>query len=461
MFMQKRFEEAAELVKKARSVRVVTHMDADGLSAGGILSKALKRAGKDYSIAVVPSIRKSEVEDLEPVDLNIFADLGSGSLDLLAPKYKGEKTIVLDHHQVHGEEWRSLVHINPELSGHDGSREISGAGVAYWLARTMDEENKDLSALAVVGAVGDIQNFWGKLESFNAEILKDAVEEKVVEADNDLLFYGRHTRPIFKTLQYFTDPFVPGVSNDESGTISLLQALNVPLKDGDKWRSAIDLNKEEKQRIADELIQRAMTRIPQELMQYIPGLVIGEVYTNVREDDGTELKGCLEFSTCLNATGRNEKPEVGLKIAEGKRGVHYDSLMSLLRKHRKNIAQGLSFVEEIGTKVGPKGYAQYFDAGKEIGTSIIGTIAGMSLGNENLDPYKPMLGFGRANGGVKVSARCSRILVLQGIDMAGAIRNAAESMGGIGGGHSCACGAFIPGDNIEGFVERFEKGMMG
>ncbi|MFH1425080.1 MAG: DHH family phosphoesterase [archaeon] len=460
MFMQKQYEEACQLVKNSRSIQIVTHIDADGLSAGGIISKALKRQGKDFNVVPLASISKKSVANLEPDELNIFTDLGSGNLNVLAEKFRKEKTIILDHHQVHGEAWKGLVHVNPCLKGLDGSREVSGAGLSYFLAKAMDKENIDLSGLAIVGAVGDIQNFWGKLEGINTEILKDAIDEKVLEMETDLLLYGRHTRPVYKSLQYFTDPFVPGISNNESGSISLLQALNIPLKEGDLWRAAIDLKHEERQKITSELIQRAMEKLPPELMAHIPELFVGDHYTNVREDDRTELKGVTEFSTCLNATGRNRRPEVGLRIAEGKRGKYYDSLMSLLRKHRQNIAKGLNFVEENGIKVGPLGYAQYFDAGEEIASNIIGTVAGMSLAGENRDPYKPMLGFSMTSGGYKISARCSRVLVLQKIDMANSLRVAAESFGGFGGGHSVACGGFIPSNDIEKFVERFERSMM-
>jgi RecJ-like exonuclease len=179
------------------------------------------------------------------------------------------------------------------------------------------------------------------------------------------------------------------------------------------------------------------------------------------EKETMELKGAVEFSTCLNATGRNRRYDVGLQIARGMRGAHYNELMSLLRLHRKNIAQALSFVEESGVGAGPKGYVQYFDAYDNIKPSIIGTVAGMILGTGNTDPYRPMIGFAAADGGVKVSGRCSRLLALQGINMAKSMSFAAGGVGGIGGGHTVACGAFIPPGKTEEFIKLFEEHLVG
>jgi len=456
MFMKKQLGEATRLIEKAKSIQVVTHLDADGLSAGGIISQALERAGKDFDITTVPGIHSENAGELPSADLTIFSDLGSGQMDLLHKHFKNDDVLILDHHQPHGQTWSKLVQVNPHLIGKDGSREISGAGVAYHLAVEMSAENVDLSQLAVVGAVGDIQNFWGKLEGLNAEILDDAVESGYVSVENDILFFGRHTRPIFKTLQYFTDPFVPGVSNSEPGAIALLDLLNIPFKEDGTWRAPVDLKEEEKRALADELIHRAMQDVPKELMSYIPGIVIGEQYTLEKEEPRTELKGVMSFSTCLNATGRNDRAEVGLEITKGNKKEYYAEMMRILAKHRRNIAMSLRVVEESGTTIGPNKHVQWFNAGDKISAKIIGTIAGMTLGSEGTDPYKPMIGMASTEFGTKVSARCSRLLVLKGIDMASALRTAAKKVGGNGGGHMVACGGTIPEGKEEKFIGEFE-----
>lgn len=441
---------AIGLIKKSEDVRLVTHIDADGLSAGAIMSSVLDHLDIGYEVQFVRQLEPHVIEEIEPGELTIFTDLGSGHLDLLKPRFRRRQTLIIDHHlPVKG--WKGLCHLNAHLMGWDGGQEISGAGMVYLVARELGLRN--LSKNAIVGAVGDMQTFWGRLAGKNIEILHDAVAGKMVSVRNDLLLYGRETRPLFKSLQYFTDPYVPGVSNSEAGSTTLLKALSIRLKQNGKWRTLNDLGQNEKERICTELVKRALNHAPPGLKRYVASLIVGEVYELLGEARGSPLRDADEFSTALNACGRNDKPEIGFAIAKGDREDAYKDMTSLIRLHRRNLARGIGFVEETGIKH-RKGL-QYFDARGEVKDTLVGTIAGMLLGSELTDPYKPLIGLADApTGDVKVSARCSRLLVLNGINMATIIKEVAASVGGVGGGHAVACGAYVPPAKLDVFLGR-------
>ncbi len=451
---------AAELIKKQRhgSIEIISHMDADGVCAAAIISKALDRLEIKHNVKFVRMLYQEVVDELDPADLTIFTDLGSSQLQNLKTKYHNRKVIISDHHepqQVEG--WSELVHLNAHHHGLDGAQEISGSGTTYLIARELDRGNLDLSALAVVGAIGDIQDAWGKLLGYNREIAKDGISSGVLAQGMDLLLYGRHSRPIFKALEIFTDPFIPGVSNSQSGCVSLLKDLDIPLKSDDEWRRSVDLTDSEKQRLATELIARAYTQVPEELVRYVPGLIIGEAYTLLKEHERSMLRDADGFGTCINSTARHEQPLIGFEVAKGDRETYHRAMLNLLRYHRRNIAKGMEFVEQSGFSYGPKGYLQYFDGTGAIKETIIGTIAGMTLGNERCNPYKPLAGVVREGGVAKISARCSKLLFLKGVDMARAIREAARSVGGEGGGHAVACGAQMAEDKVQEFLGKFEE----
>ncbi len=450
---------AAELIKKHRhdSIEIVSHMDADGVCSAAIISKALDRLDIKHNVKFVRMLYREIVDELDPADLTIFTDLGSSQLQNLQVKYHNHDIIISDHHEPQQMEgWPGLVHFNAHHHGLDGAQEISGAGMTYLIARELDRDNFDLSALAIVGAVGDIQNAWGKLLGYNREIAKDAISSGVLEQEIDLILYGRHTMPIFRALEIFTDPLTPGVSNSPSGCMSLLKDLNIPPKSDGQWRRLVDLTNYEKQRLATELIARAYMNVPEELVRYVPGLIIGEVYTLIKEQERSMLRGAEEFSTCINSTARHEQPFIGLKVAKGDRGTYYRAMLNLLSHHRRNIAKGMEFIEQNGLQRGPKGYLQYFDGTGTIKETFIGIIAGLTLGHEGCDPYKPVTGVVREGGSAKISARCSKLLFLKGLNMGQAIRDAARSVGGEGGGHAVACGAQVPENRTTEFLEKFE-----
>ncbi len=457
--MIKTARKAAELIKKHRrgSVEIVSHIDADGISAAAIMSKAFDRLDIKHDVRFVRMLYHEVVAELDPADLTVFTDLGSSQLENLRGKYSGHDVIIADHHDpTKTEGWPELVHFNAHHHGLDGMTEISGAGMAYLIARELSGDGHDLSALAVVGAIGDIQNAWGKFHGYNLEIMKDAIGAGVIDRTKDLMLYGRFSRPVFKALEFFTDPYIPGVSNSQPGCIGLLKDLNIPLKSHENWRRLVDLTESEKQRLASELIARAYMSVPEELVQFVPGLIIGEAYTLTKEKDRPALQDAEEFSTCINATGRNEQPTIGLEVAKGDHGGYYRSMLGLLRQHRRNIARGMEFIESGGIRQGPRGYLQYFDATGMVKDIFVGTIASLALGNRYCDPYRPVVGVASEDGFAKVSARCSRLLFLKGFDMSKAIRAAAEATGGEGGGHAVACGAEVREQDVPKFIAKFE-----
>jgi len=453
-------KKAAEKILKHEndSIKIISHMDADGISAGALLSEALDRAEIRHQVKFVKMLYPETVEDLDMNKITVFTDLGSSQLGNLKPKYGGSDVVIADHHAPSSEdEWPRLVHFNAHKEDLDGVNEISGSGMSYLVAKALDEENKDLAKLGLVGAIGDVQNAWGELKGYNRKIARDGIEAGEIKKEKDLLLYGRHTRPIFRALKNLTDPPIPGVSNSIEGSVSLLKDLDIPYQTDDGYRKPVDLSDEEKRKLASELITRAISEVPEELVDYVPGLIIGEVHSLVDEEDGSILKGADEFATCINSTARHEQPLIGLEVAKGDRDIYFGRMQKLLQYHRKCIAEGMSHIEDKGVKTGPEDFLQHFDASDILRETFVGTVASLTLGQENADPFKPMAGVVKHDGVAKISARCSKLLFLKGLDLGEAIRQAALSVGGEGGGHAVACGAQVDDDKVEEFLETFES----
>lgn len=454
MFLHLRRAVEKILRNRNETIEIISHMDADGVCAAAILSKALERKNIEHNVRFVRMLYRDVVEQINPAEFTIFADLGSSQLGNLKP-WRGRETIICDHHPPEaGEKWDGSIHLNAHFFGLDGAREISGSGMAYLLCRLLGE-NRDLAKLALLGAVGDVQNLWGKLEGYNRRILAEAEGE--VEVREDLLLFGKYTRPLFKSVMGFCDPFVPGLSNSTVGAVSLLKELGIPQQEGRRWRRVADLTPEEKRALAEALRRRAVSVIPPELSPHLPHLIWGETYLLVREEENSPLHDASEFATCLNSTARHEQPRVGFELARGDRGPYYRTMTQLLCEYRKFLSKALEVLQNEGVKTGPGGKVQFFDLTGVIRESFVGTLAGLALSSGVCDPYKPILGMVREGGIARISARCSKLLLLRGIDLASIMKKTAESVGGEGGGHSVACGAQIPGEKTGAFIEGFEE----
>ena len=177
---------------------------------------------------------------------------------------------------------------------------------------------------------------------------------------------------------------------------------------------------------------------------------LGEVYTLLCEREGTEVRDASEFSTLLNSTARYDHADIGLSVCMGDRGKSFDEACVLLSEHRKNLVEGLNFVKEKG--ITEMQNLQYFDSGNKIRETIVGIVAGMSasfVNNRNL----PIIAFADSEGGVKVSSRGNQDLLRKGMNLGAAISEAAKSVGGTGGGHDIAAGAFIPKEAKNEFLK--------
>ena len=352
----------------------------------------------------------------------------------------------------------STAHVNPQLHGISGATDLSGAGATYLVAVAMSMDNLDLAPLAVVGAVGDLQDQKARrLVGLNRLVLATAEDLGVVSAADDISFFGRETRPIHKMLEYSSDPFLPGITNNEEAAIAFLHERGLELKDGEAWRTWNMLSQLEKDDIIDGLrdhIQRSSRR------PGAAGRLTGEAYALTKEAPGTPMRDAKEFATLLNACGRHGQAVIGLRICKGDRGEAYEMGKVLLKDHRSALSEGLNLAKEVG--VTRLVNIQYFDSGDGIEETIVGTVAGMLLNSNGSDRSAPMVAFAESTEcpdtpQMKASARATQDLVSRGVDLSAAMRAAAESVGGVGGGHNIAAGATIPADRKEGFLRVLDE----
>jgi len=442
----------ARAIENANDVLIVSHIDADGISAASIAGIALENAGIDHEVRLVRSLDDVALKSLplKERELVLFCDLGSSAVDKF--EAVGIDWVVLDHHRTDAAPEKN--HLNPHMVGIDGSYEVSGAGLAYMVAREMGCESR-LSTLAVVGALGDLQSRRrGKLVSVNAAIVDEGVKAGCLKRETDLRFFGRQTRPLVKLLQYTSDTYLPGITGNEAGCHALVAEANVRLTDdGGRWRRWVDLNDDERQAITSALLRHGLSvGVPADRMQQI----VGETYVLTGEAVGTAVRDAQEFSSLLNATARYDRGDIGLSVCRGDRGLDYQSALALQEKHRRNLVNGLNLVRETGTL--RRRNLQFFHAHDQILETIVGIIAGMSFSLPEVDRGFPVVYFADdRDGKIKVSGRATAELVSRGLDLASALTRTAEAVGGVGGGHDIAAGATIPRGEEERFLDLLDR----
>ena len=458
--MSEQYKQAREIIENAEDIKVYSHIDCDGICSGAILSTILDRQNKEHEIEFV------NLDVLDDINLNheltIFSDLGSGQrIDTKASD--NQKIIILDHHPPlrdldygNDKEYKYLE-INPIHHGIDGSYYVCGGGLCYFLAKEFGYT--DLSWIGVLSAIGDMQNTKsGHFEGLNEIIQQDAIDGGYLELlKSDINIYGRNTRPLFVALSYFSDVKLP-ITNNTNETMAILEELGIDEKHNRKTLN--ELTPDQKAKLYQKLVEMISKVVPGKYVKYIPQLIIGDSYTFLKEDYNSFLRDGSEFSTAMNACGRNHEEKVAMEVLKGDRIEALDELEVISKNHRRNLAQAISKVTESDeTHIIELKNLQYFD-GDGIKPEIVGTVTGMILGYCNWK--KPIIGFTQTDSdGLKISLRCSRLLSYDGIHFGNIIRKIAAKVGGSGGGHSMACGAYIPIDKKDEFLQLFNDSLNG
>jgi RecJ-like exonuclease len=459
MPMEKMIKRVAGFIRENDRFVVAHHHDADGLTSGAIMAQTLKRLGKEFVTLGMRQLTEDRVKDIKDASKKlsgkphfIFVDFGSGQIPFLEKHF--DSMAIIDHHPTLHE--TKHPHFNPFLAEVNGTDELSGSGSCYLVSREIDPANKDLSTLALVGAVGDFQDAKrGKLFGKNREIIQDAVEGGFLEKKKDMRLFGRHTRPLVQFIQYSSEPFIPGLSGNREACKQFLKGIGIEYYSSDGPRYYVDLNGEEKKKLFTALHVKAKQHgIPNHLVKRM----IGEVYELKQEQEKTPLRDAREFATLLNACGRHGKEEIALKVCMGDRDKAYKQALNLLQQHRRMLKEGVEFASEKGVK--EKTYVSVLDGMDVIPDTVVGIVAGMVLNGGKANSSKPIVGISKDDkGNLKASLRATYNLTGRGIHCGKAAEKVCEELGCCqGGGHNIAGGAnSIEPSRLEDFLNGINK----
>lgn len=425
-------------------VRVISHLDADGISACALTSKFLSLENINYSISIVPQLDIKTLKEISEESYNtfIFTDLGSGQIGDIKGLFSGRKVVILDHHELVDEtDNDDLILVNPHLVGIDGGKEISGSGVVYFFTKALNKGMEKSSHIALVGAIGDIQEDNGFLP-LNSQILDDAISNNLIEVQQGLRFFGLQSKPLCKVLTYCKE--IPGVDG-ESSAVQFMLENNISPKSENRWRRLMDLSDSERQRlVASIIVKRSELDDPE--------AIIGNVYYFCNEKI-SELKDVKEFSTVMNACGRMDKVSFGIGACLGDERSKRKTLQ-VLAQYKSEIVTALNWFRDNkdSEHVTRKPGFVIINAKRFILDTVVGTMASILSKSGEFEPGTYVMSLARKeNEKTKVSLRYAG--EDDEVNLREVVNNLVSSVGGEAGGHAFAAGAIIPTEVEEKFIE--------
>jgi len=433
--LKKSLEEQIKFVKdkflektKEREIQVISHFDTDGISSATIMVKALKRLDKKFSLRVIKSLEEPFIQGLSKNKITLFLDLASNSLSQI--KKTGLKDVfIIDHHEITQEIPENIEIINPQL--HNKQR-ISSSSLVYLFCKEIDKKNLDLAKLAILGMVGDILE--KEIDKLNNHILEDGE----IKIKKGLLLYPS-TRPINKTLEYSSHPYIPGVTGNPEGVLEILKETNLFQKNS-KYKSLIELDQEE----MEKLVTAIMLRNPKAKYKDIIGNIFLIKLFNKLED-------AREISAMVNACSRLGKSSIAIQllmeIPRAKKRAE-----SLYVKYKQHILEALKFVNKT-KKIEGVGFV-VINAQSSIKDTIIGTITGIVSSSSIYEEGTIVVGMAYYENKIKISIR---VAGRKGKNVRKFLSDIIEKIGGEVGGHEFAAGAIINQEKENDFIDLLKK----
>ncbi|MFX1516506.1 MAG: DHH family phosphoesterase [Promethearchaeota archaeon] len=448
------FEACQTIAEKLQNVNnnlpiyIFSHLDADGLTAASILASALSRERFNFQVRILDRLEYQTLKTLKDTlprgSTVIFSDIGTGVADAFLQWKESHEIFILDHHlPTSNIKLSGNFHIlNPHFYSIDGTSEISGAGIAYFVSIQINERNRKLAPLALIGALGDRQD-QGEQSSvigLNKLIVEDAKRLRLVSDAVSVWFFDR-TRSIISILR--NTEFLR--FENELEVRLFLDGIDIMYKKEDGLRSFYDLNEEECRRLASELI-----------VQY--GVDPKEIYKKdyqLIKEQISFLKDARVFASNLNACGRIQQPDVGISLCLGDRQTALRDLQLIKKEYSKRIAENMSWANENLQELEA---IHLLDGKESIDERMIGTIVSMLSTRKDINP-KPLLGYTQTQSGkIKVSMRLPPFQDLQ-IDLSRLLHQVVKEVEPQSevGGHAVAAGAVISKSFLPDFIDRVNQ----
>jgi single-stranded-DNA-specific exonuclease len=413
-----------------KEIQVISHHDTDGITSAVIMIKTLKRMDRKFSVKIIKSLEKEFIDSLPKEKIILFLDLASGSLDHL--KNAGLKDVfIIDHHEISQKIPEEINLVNPEICNKE---KISGSSLTYLFCREIGGEIKELAKFAVLGMIGD--TLEKEIDKLNNGILEDGE----IKRRKGVLIYPS-TRPLNRTLEYCSRPYIPEVSGNIKGVLELLREIGLSPKGG-KYKSIIELDDEEMEKLATAIILRNPKAKNKE--------IVGEIFLIKHFN---KLEDARELSATINACSRLGKSNTALQfcmeISEAKKTAE-----EIYAKYKQLIISGLKFVSE-SEKISGNGFV-IINARENIKDTMIGTIASILSYSQLYEEGTAIIAMANYRDKIKVSARS---VGKKGRNLREMLERTMIEIGGEVGGHEYAAGCIIQQDKEKEFLDLLRKNL--
>ncbi len=435
----KRVSEEFLKISEKKPIRIISHLDCNGVTSSAILAKTFQRLDRQFTLRTTNGLTKEIIEEelkKQPNEILIFNNVKSEDLKYF--QNSREPIFIFGDNKINIDELsQNIKIINPHLTENPETNNCTGAEICYLFSKSISEENKDLSSIAVIGMVGEGNE--GNISKINQTILEDTTDLTIKKG---LTLYPA-TRPLKRTLEYSTSPYIPGVTGNSNGALSLLKETRI-----DSKKNLLELDEEEMSRLITSIM---VLQAKDNTIENIVGNLYILRFFNTQED-------VREISVLINACSRLGHSDTAIAYCLGNKKAKARAL-EIYTNYKQELVSGLKLAENM-EKINGKGFV-ILNAKDQIKDVVVGTICSMISASATYEEGTILIGMAYNQNKIKISAR---IVGKQGRNLKDILEktitsfknNHPETEAKVGG-HQFAAGCLIEKEKEVPFIEELKK----
>lgn len=424
-----------EWVPAPARIRVVGDDDSDGITSSYIVGTALRRMGYDVDLKIMPLHTPSDVDVAfkDVRDGYVVLDAGSSLVDYI-DSFR-VPTLVIDHHRVQEFSPQNTFEVNPRRVGGDRVEHVSTSVLAGLFAVTMGE-HWDLAFAGVAGGISDRQHLGG-FRGLLGYLAQGAVQHGFLNRSSGLTLVGD---TVLEAITDSLDPFFEEYTGKPDAVRGLLARHQIAPND-----SPVLVTGDRGLRLSKELTDGLQRR----------GVVTDRLYPIYEERfllrHASGVPTVFVLAQLMEAATASKAHEIALRTLAGDPGAARQS-KQLVKRRLDGVLRELGRLRSSSRELPHVRWAETQDYPN---TGVYAhTLLTFVFGDD-----RPFLIVSRVGDQAKCSARASKRLYTNGVDLSIALKEAAEAVGGHGGGHPGASGATVAYAKRDEFLAKLNEAL--
>ncbi len=416
-----------------KKIHLVSHFDTDGITALTIFSKTLKKLGRQFSVKIIKQLTENEINLFPKNKIIILLDLGSNNLIKLSKLQN--QIIIIDHHELENRKIPENIEIiNPHLL--NNPENLCASELSYLISKEISKENKTLAYLSIIGMVGDVTD--RNINKTKNIIIKDSK----VKVKKGLLLYPS-TRPLDKTIEFSSRPFIPGATGSYHGAVDLLKEAGIE-KTGKIYKALIDLDENEMKKLTTTVLLRFSSE--DKTQEYLGNLYLIKFFNKIED--------ARELSAVINACSKMGYSEIAFMMCMGNAKARKRA-EKIHIKYRQYIVSSLRYIDQ-NHKIQGREYV-IINAKNNIKDTLIGTIASILSFSSVYKKGTIIITMAYNNDKIKISTRIAGRNSKSNRNLKQLLDSIMKTIGGEYGGHKNAAGCTINIKDEEKFIDLIKR----